>query len=1347
MSRKPYVRRTQPTTAELHRRWLQLVDTDGPFLSIPVLKRVYPQGISTLATEILSDLKASKDPFEKAWDAWSTAKVSLDEFRSARDAWVDLVFRRVFGWGPFLTTDVAPTTIVSPNHKVTLTSTGAFRRNGETFALTWVIDPIRSLRDLADDGWATDAIDRMELMLRQAGVSIGVVTDGRWWGLVSALPKTAVASGIVDSQTWIEEPATRDALAALLSPLRLAGGNPDDRLPALFAASVTAAEDITEALGSQVRRAVELLVRSFSETAEEARRRGEPDPLPDDGDAIYAAAVTIMMRVVFLLFAEERDLLPQGDLFDSGYGLTGQLDALRQRAEDETPEALDATSGVWHRLLATSRALFHGASFEDLRLPAYGGSLFDPNRFPFLSALTERRTLALPVNDRVMMHVLDAVQMADVKGEGRRPISFRDIDVEQIGYIYEGLLGYTCRFADEVIVGLIGKPGAEPEIPLRVLGDLAEEHESDKALAQAILAWVKADQPAAEGRTASVMTKALAAGDTLEDADLAIRAVTHDPELAAELKGWIGIIRRDLRDRPTVIKEGGLLVVETPSRRNAGAHYTPRTLAEEVVLHALEPLVYAPGPYQTPDRDAWRLKSPDEILDLKVADIACGSGAFLVAAARYLGARLVEAWTEAGTALGSPHALETEAIREVVARCLYGADINPMAIEMAKLSLWLVSLDPKLPFSFVDDKLLVGNSLLGVTDPAQLEALHIDPSRVPQKQALFDVTSAGYASAVDVRGTIAKAIRLREALASEVDDNDPQRSAKAKQGQLRRLHETTAQLRDIADAVIAAGLRLGGKPSKALDDAYANLRVAVNDAYPSHGEPNRAFLDSILEAGLTPTVETDYERWQPLHWAIELPDVFERGGFDGIIGNPPFLGGQKITGAMGTEVRDWFVHVLARGSRGSADLVAYFFLRAFGLLGRCGALGLIATNTVAQGDTREVGLDRMVADGFTITRSIQSRSWPAASANLEYAAVWGTFTHVADGVPRVADDIPVRRISTLLEPQGRAEGTPIRLAENSGIAYIGCYVLGMGFVLDPVEAQEWIAADSGNAEVLFPYLNGEDLNSRPDCSASRWIIDFNSLSESVASQFAAPWARLMATARLERAKSKIPYRRENWWLYASNASRLRALMGTQETVLALTRVSRTMMPVRVTTKQVLSDALVVFADSNYPQQATLSSSIHQVWAIRYSSGMRNDPRYTPSDVFETFPRPAETPELHAIGRALDEERREIMLRRELGLTKLYNLVNDPQLSSASDPDVARLREIHEELDHAVMAAYGWDDVPLNHGFHTYRQMTRWTVCPEARVEILDRLLEENHRRAALQGDVVPDQADDEEGDE
>ncbi|PUB19782.1 hypothetical protein C8K30_1261 [Promicromonospora sp. AC04] len=154
--------------------------------------------------------------------------------------------------------------------------------------------------------------------------------------------------------------------------------------------------------------------------------------------------------------------------------------------------------------------------------------------------------------------------------------------------------------------------------------------------------------------------------------------------------------------------------------------------------------------------------------------------------------------------------------------------------------------------------------------------------------------------------------------------------------------------------------------------------------------------------------------------------------------------------------------------------------------------------------------------------------------------------------------------------------------------------------------------------------------------------------------------------------------------------------------------------------------LGVFATDEYGLQAVLSSSLHQIWAITYGSGMRNDPRYTPSDVFETFPRPPLSGRLEAIGRVLDEERREIMLRSGLGLTKLYNRVNDAEVRG--DEDVDRLRELHVHLDHAVVEAYGWRDIRLQHGIHGYRQTMRWTVSPTARTELLDRLLEENHRR-------------------
>lgn len=1338
MNRRP----AAPTGADLHRGWLELVDADGPFLAVPALKRVWPQGMPPCDPLALAAMRDAKPAWEKAWENWDrhrgddtgTSRAALEFYRGVRDEWVQVVLRQLLGWGEHYRdggAQVAAAVVRSPDHAVTVAATGALVHGAGTGALVLVVDPVESLRDTLDDRWASTPIDRMEELLRATAVPIGVVTDGRWWGVVSARPHTMVASGVVDAQTWIEEPQTRNAFVALLQRRRLIGGAAEDRLTELFGASVAAAEEITEALGTQVRRAVELLVQALSEGALEAIGDGAPDPLPPQRSLVYEAAVTVMMRVVFLLFAEERGLLPQGQLFTAGYGLSERLDALDARAREEGSEALDATHLTWHRLLATSQALYHGATFEDLRLPSYGGSLFDPARFAFLTARGPRGTLAITVSDRVMLEVLRAVQVAQLRGQPARRISFRDIDVEQIGYIYEGLLGYSCAQVTEVTVGLIGKEGEEPEIGLAVLESLRERtrHRGAAGLAEAIGAWVKEHQPAATAPSKAALTKAIQGNDTIEDAERALRAVTTNAELRERLRPFVGIIRRDLRNRPLVVVPGGVLVIETPSRASAGAHYTPRSLAEEVVRHALEPLVFDPGPHQRVD--GWVPVSSEAILDLRVADIACGSGAFLVAAARYLAARLVEAWQREGVAIGPPHQQHTHAIRAVVATCLYGADINAMAVEMCKLSLWLVSLDPKLPFSFVDDKILHGNSLLGLTDADQLKQLDIDPSDRLVQLSAFEL---------DVDGVLTQATRLRRQLATEVDDRDPQRSATTKRRQWDRYQQLTAQLADVADGVIAAGLRLGGKPGQALREAYENLRLAVEHAYPAgDGTPDRTMLEGILAAGLTPTVPTDYDRWRPLHWILAVPDVMERGGFDAIIGNPPFLGGKKISGAVGSNAREWLVNQLAEGAKGNADLVGYFFLRAMALLTRRGNLGLIATNTVAQGDTREVGLDRMVADGFTITRAIQSRSWPVSTANLEYAAVWGSRRPIPDTVPRVADETPVARISPLLEPAGRVDGTPIRLAENTGVAFQGCIVLGMGFVLEPEEAAAWIQADPRNAQVLFPYLNGEDLNSRPDASPSRWIVDFSERSERDSRKFPIPWNHVfneVRPARLNNDPKKYPRMVYEWWKFWNSRPGMRRAIAGLDEVLVIARVSKTVMPLRVPTGQVFSDALVVFATGSYADQAVLSSSAHQLWAIKYGSGMRNDPRYTPSDVFEKFPRPGETRWLAEVGRALDVERREIMLRRQLGLTKLYNLVNDPDIADAADADVARLRAIHVELDRAVMDAYGWGDVPLEHGFHSYRQMLRWTVSPAARVEILDRLLEENHRRAAAQGEVV-----------
>lgn len=1335
-----------PSAGDLHRRWLELVDTDGPFLSVPALKRVWPQGMPQLEDSAAATLKEAKPTFEKAWEAWDRQRdneAMLDLYRVERDAWVELVLREVIGWNDSYTTElaspglaIAAGEIRSPLGDVTVRATGALSHGGTIGALVLVVDPVDSLRDPLNDGWATSPIDRMEELLRRSGVPIGVVTDGRWWGIASAREKTVVASGIVDAQTWTEEPQTRNAFIELLQRKRLVGGKPEDRLTELFKDSVAAAEDITEALGVQVRRAVELLVQALSEAGLKTRSQGEPDPLPETRSEIYEAAVTVMMRLVFLLFAEERGLLPQNQLFAMGYGISEELDGLDQRSRDDGFETLDETYLTWHRLLATSQALYSGASFEDLRLPSYGGSLFDPDRFAFLTARNATGALTIRVSDRVMLEVLRSVQMAEIRGEPARRISFRDIDVEQIGYIYEGLLGYTSVQVDEVTVGLIGTSGEEPEFRLTQLEALRTIHRGDPAFADAILKLVKEDQPAAKPPTKAKLVKQL--GSDVEDAERALRAVTTDAELRERLRPFIGIIRRDLRNRPLVVLPGGVLVIETPSRATAGAHYTPRSLAEEVVKYALQPLVFDPGPHQTPDEKVWRPLQSHEILELKVADIACGSGAFLVAAGRYLAARLLEAWRREDVAVGSQHDLQTRAIREVVATCLYGADINAMAVEMCKLSLWLVSLDPKLPFSFVDDKILHGNSLLGLTDAKQLEALHIDPSKASD-QYLFDIGEDDQiVRHLDVDGVLRRAASLRRSLATEVNDADPQRSAAAKRRQWRNYQELTAQLIDVADGVIATGLRHGGKAGRQLNEAYESLRIAVGKAYPPVAEQsNRAMLEAILEAGLTPTVATDYERWKPLNWILAVPDVMERGGFDAIIGNPPFLGGSKITGAAGSTIRGWMVNILASGKKGNADLVGYFFLRAMSLLNSTGTLGLIATNTVAQGDTREVALDRMTKDGFTIVRAIQSRPWPAGSANLEFAAVWGTVRSISHDIPRVADNAPAKRISTLLEPAGRVEGAPVRLIQNARIAFIGSYILGQGFVLQPDEARSWISVDPKSSEVLRPYLGGEDLNSRPETSASRWVIDFDDRTEEAARNYETAYNRALESVKPERARQADKRLREAWWRFKRNTPALRQAISSLDEVLAIALVSKTVMPARVQARQVFSHKLAVFATSAFADQAVLSSASHQMWAIKYGSTMRTDVNYSPSDVFATYPRPGRTDKLTNIGKTLDEERREIMLRRGLGLTKLYNMVNDPEVPGSADSDIAWLREIQVELDEVVMDAYGWSDVALKHGFHTYRQMTRWTVSPAARVEILDRLLEENHRRAAEQGEAPP----------
>jgi hypothetical protein len=1298
--------------SDLHRQWLELVDTDGPFLAIAPLKRVWSQGMPNLAADRKEALLYARKDFEVAWEALDRSAedgAALDAYRIARDKWVETVLRNVAGWAESLAWGPVPgVQAQSPNRAVTVTAQAALiAPDGHIGALVYVVDSVDSLRKTPHDLWAATPIDRMEALLRSNGVPIGIVTDGRWWGLVCARENAMAASGVVDSLTWVEEPRTRDAFLAVISRQHIIGGDPNERLPVLFHESVAAAEEITEALGAQVRSAVELLIQSFSESAADAQRRGEPDPLPPDTHETYEAAVTVMMRIVFLLFAEERGLLPSGELFEQGYGISRELDHLQSREAEESEEALDATSLTWHRLLATSHALYSGASFENMRVPAYGGSLFDPTRFPFLTHVTASGTLAVTVSDRVMLHALRSVQQAVLKGGEARRISFRDIDVEQIGYIYEGLLGYTAVAVEEIHVGLRGTAGEEPEIPLSVLEQLSNDTADAKKLAEAIRGWVENDQPSAAAQSGAAIAKGVGADTEPSVVSALAQAVGDDPALRERVLPWLGVMRQDLRGRPFVVLADGLMVKETPSRKNAGAHYTPKSLAKEVVLHALEPLCYSPGPYQTSDTTRWKLKSSDDLLSLKIADIACGSGAFLVAAAGYLADRVVEAWTAEDAANIQRRDLYLRAVREVVANCLYGADINDMAVEMCKLSLWLVSLDRDLPFSFVDDKVFLGNSLLGLTRLDQLRKLHIDPSRVPTT-AMIDFYD------IDIDAIIRKAVELRHKLATEVDENDPVRNSSAKRRQLVELHHITADLRGIADGVVAAGLALGGKPGRALDDAYENLRIAVKAAYPDSGSPDTLHLESIIDTGLTPTVATDYEQWKPLHWVIEAPDVIvQHGGFDAIVGNPAFLHSKKITIAYGKNYREYLQSALAHGAKGDADLAAYFLLRQSELVQSDGAIGIVVTKSINQSHTKRVGLDQIQSLGNVRSSISPPFDWGPAGAAVTVLKLWLYFSSSPAAVSEIASD-----------PVAPRSGLPVA-------SFVGTYPNGDGFRVPADIAQRWIKENPELSTWLHPYVRAADLASGSPSLTSEYLIDINDLSQSDAEKVPILWDYLLEHQKPWRDKPDMPIKlRDRWWDFERSARAMYTELGILNRAIAIPRTSNLLMPRWISTSGRIDMGVVVFASESWSIYSQVASSLHYHWVLSFAATTRHDPSYAPKRVSNTFPWLIKQDA--ALPRSRDfESALEIQCAEVGGLRSVMNRFND---AANVDSPIVDLRELFRSLDREVLETFGWDDLDPSYGFAERNNLTRYTMDVESQAEVHRRLMAENIRRAEPKGD-------------
>lgn len=1356
------------TPARHHTEWLSLVETSGPFLSLPVLLRIFPQGL---------DLRdpARAAALRESYEDWLDRGKPLLHVHTA---WIRHVLENLLEWpadyiaeGQSIPAGLEAT---QPHFGETLRPDLVLRRplSGNTLSgttpgtdadttpqlLVVTYPPGQDLeKPVTGKVWKASPATRMTELLHASGVPLGLVTNGEHWMLVYSPRGETSGFALWYADLWMQEPITLRAFHSLLHLRRFFGVAAPDTLAALFTASSKDQQEVTDQLGRQVRRAVEMLVQAFDQIDEDSGRSlltGVPEK------EIYEAALTVMMRLVFLFSAEERGLLLLGDpLYDQHYAVSTLRELLRERADQHGEEVLERRHDAWSRLLATFRTVHGGVQHESMRLPAYGGSLFDPDRYPFLegrekdSRWRETPSHPLRVNNRVVLHLLEALQILRVKVPGGGPaearrVSFRALDIEQIGHVYEGLLDHTGRRAGEIILGLGGKN--EPEIPLAKLEELAglvTRMTEDIALSDVrMVAETPGDNvvpfptrqvkygesPAAlldflkeeTGRTPKALQKSL---DSFVDDHALLLACGQDPRLARRVRPFAGLLRADDFDRMVVIRPGSVFVTAGTDRRSSGTHYTPRSLTEPIVKHTLEPLVYT-GPAEGLAEAEWKLKTAKEILALKVCDLAMGSGAFLVQTCRYLAERLCEAWEiserdhadsiiitpdgelSAGSSAerllpADPAERLAIARRYVADRCLYGVDINPMAVEMAKLSLWLITLQKDRPFTFVDHALKCGDSLLGISSVRQLERFslrdtdHADP--------LLD--------AANLWRYVEEATRLRKDLEATPSDTSTHLETKA------RLHKEAEaaleKLRAAADFLFAAEFDC---PSGRGWDSRRAIAASQMQA---------AWKKDVVEFRRLGRVALTGRR--VFHWPFEFPEVFERGGFDAMVGNPPFIGNKYWLERLPNGFSQW-VQVLLHKKAGKSDVIAVFLRRAFSLLGSSGTAGLISTTTAREGDTLELGLSQIAQQG-DIYRALSSKEWPG-TAGVYVCLAWFSKTKLL--ISKELDGKIVNEIGPSL-----VESTPHQSLYSLALApwgFIGCDN-GGGEILTLRRDNPWLQMlQDGKSAFLRSYLTGNDIATGGHVAPERWVIDCGDQSIEDVRSACPITMRFLRDVEFSRTSEELashPGLSDRWWqMWNPRASQYRRLR-QKSTCLAIPVVAKFVSVAELPSEFTFTNKICVLEKPPVEHHVTLLSSFFDVWVIKHGGTMgASTITVSLTKCIQTFPfQGSPTNNATSLVSMWNEALAACAKDFGAGYTSIFNQFHAPE---CDDESSIILRACRRSIDAAVAAAYGWTDLATNggaalgHDFHETKQGLRYTLAPTARREILDRLLALNHQRYA-----------------
>lgn len=1140
------------------------------------------------------------------------------------------------------------------------------------------------------DGWEASPQQRFERLLRESGVEVGILFCDTQLRLIYA-PRGETAGWIGWPLHDLSSVAGRSMLGGLKSALgtdRLFTAPANMRLHAVLKASRDAQAIVSITLAEQVLGALHELLRGF--LADDDARELVEALADEDPEQLYEGLLTVLLRLVFVLFAEDRELLPSMTedaariLYDENYSARGLYDQL---LEDKAlnPDTMDERVGGWGRLLALFGMIHSGHRSGFIR--SRGGRLFDPDVFLFLQGrkAKEDKARVLRISDNCILNVLEG--LLSLKGER---LSYKALDVEQIGSVYETVMGFRVERASGPMLAI--KAGKNNKTPVYVdLNALLNTKPADRKK------YLK--EECQRSNLTGRQEDALKSAKTVEDLAAALDPIVDE--------------RASPHKRPA--PAGTPILQPTDERRESGSHYTPRSLTQPIVAEALEPVLLRLG--DTP--------TPDQILDIKVCDPAMGSGAFLVETCRALAAHLTRAWERNPNlrpTLPQDEDEDLHASRLVAQRCLYGVDRNPMAVDLARLSLWLATLARDHEFTFLDHALKSGDSLVGLTE-GEIGAL------------TWDAKIAKPLLVGHIKERVTKWREGRQAIRTAPDDV----SLALQEVRLREAEKQLTTIRNVGDALVSTffAAEKGPARKKALEAFQVIFTSRAADCWDV-----AVRMAAELRAGDHPIA--------PFHWQIEFPEVFGRDnpGFDLIVGNPPFAGKNTIAKGNRAGYGQWLQWRHDK-THGNADLVAHFFRRAEGLLRKGGGFGLIASNTIAQGDTRESGLRQMIAHGMVLYRAVRRLKWPGEAA-VVVSVVHGVKKPVRVPPLRI-DGRSVLRVSAFLV-NGDNDDSPMPLAGRDMDAFQGTNPVGAGFLFDDARAKNGetkslsdmtriISGDPELERFVFPYTSGEDVANSIGQLHTRHLIDFGDLGLAEARhQGKALFEIVEDMVYPVRQKDNREHRKKIWWQLGEPQRGLYQRNASLDRVLLVPQTSPHLQAAIRNNYGRYSSTVIVLSIGSYTGFGLIQSRPHEIWARFFSSSMKDDLRYSPSDCFATFPFPEEyedSPDLEAAGQAYHNHRARLMIETGKGLTPTYNRFHDPY---DDDPAIQRLRDLHAEMDRAVLRAYGWDDLAdaANPVFLTEETETEFTYQGRLfwpsnfRDEVLARLLDLNRTRHAAE---------------